>query len=360
MLYLLLAALLLALAEIKTRKRYMKVHGLGFRPRRIGEYPYREFIEECGPPLFWRLVPGYASPQVHINSLGQRGPEPQPGRRRIWFAGDSDLFGAKLPDEGRIWFKALQKRLDEAGADYQVMNGSIIGYNGRQTAEAVCALPLAPGDILVIRPNINDASIARVNGADWEPGMTWPMVFIYKLERRTSWYVRLMDQSCLGMLLRRRLGLGAQGGQFVARPGFQAERFREYAREDLERMVQFAESHGARVAMFDIVPAYSPQSPDGDEGGLSAIQSNWRNFVGEWSAGQFQVVEQVMADVAGPRGLPILRAAPHLWGHPRRFHFYLDLMHFSAEGHEALAQALFDELRKTDLLEGGAACNGRQ
>jgi len=61
------------------------------------------------------------------------------------------------------------------------------------------------------------------------------------------------------------------------------------------------------------------------------------------------------ADVAGPDGLPILRTAPHLWGHPRRFHFYLDLMHFSAEGHEALAQALFDELRKTDLLEGGVA-----
>ncbi|MUM76619.1 hypothetical protein GKC30_03110 [Pseudodesulfovibrio sp. F-1] len=355
MIYLLLAVLLLALAEIKARKRCLKTHGLPFRPRRIGEYPYGEFLQECGPPLFWRLAPGYASPRVHINSPGQRGPEPQPGRRRIWVVGESELFGAKLADEEHIWFKALQKRLDEAGADYQVMNGSIIGYNGLQTAEAVCALPLAKGDILVLRPNLNDETIARISGADWVPGTPWPMGFVRKLERRTPWYIRFMDQTCLGWLLRRRLGLGARGGQFVAKPGFAAERLKEYARENLERMVQFAESRGARVVMLDFVPAYTPQSPDGDEGGLSALQSNWRNFVGEWSAGQFHLVEQVTADVAGPRDLPILRTAPRLWGHPRRFHFYLDLMHFSAEGHEALAQALFDELQKNDLLEGESA-----
>ncbi|WP_285905369.1 SGNH/GDSL hydrolase family protein [Pseudodesulfovibrio pelocollis] len=355
MLYLLLAVLLLALAEIKARKRYLKIHGLGFRPRRIGEYPYREFIEECGPPLFWRLAPGYASAQVHINSLGQRGPEPQPGRRRIWFVGESELFGAKLPDEARIWFKALQKRLDEAGADYQVMNASIIGYNGRQAAEAVWGLPLAKGDILVIRPNLNDASIARVNGADWEPGMPWPMAFIHKLERRAPWYIRLMDRSCLGTLLRRRMGLGARGGRFATRPGFQADRLRAYMKENLDRMVEYSGSRGARVAMLDFAPVYSPRSPDGDEGGLSAIQANWRNFVGEWSAGQFQALEYAVDAVAGPRGLPVLRTGPHLWSHPRRFHLYLDLVHLTAEGHEALAQAMFEELRKTDLLEGEAA-----
>lgn len=355
MLYLLLAVLLLVLAETKARKRYLKVHGLVFRPKRVGEYPYRDFLEECGPPLFWRLAPGYASAQVRINSLGQRGPEPQPGRRRIWFMGESEYFGAKLPDEGRIWFKALQKKLDEAGVDYQVMNGSIIGYNGLQTAEAVCALPLEKGDILAIRPNLNDETIARINGPDWVPGTPWPMDFVRMLERRTPWYTRLMDQSCLGTLLRRRLGLGARGGQFVARPGFQAERFREYARENLERMVRFAESRGVRVAMFDFAMAYTPQSPNGDEGGLSAIQANWSKFVGEWSAGQFRTLELALADVAEPRGLPVLRTGPHLWGHPRRFHLYLDLMHLSAEGHEALAQALFDELLTTDLLAGASA-----
>ena len=62
--------LMLVVVEIITRKLYFKAHGLPYIYKRIGEYPYNEFIEECGPPMYWKLKPGYNKGQISINSLG--------------------------------------------------------------------------------------------------------------------------------------------------------------------------------------------------------------------------------------------------------------------------------------------------
>ncbi|GAU08535.1 hypothetical protein [Desulfoplanes formicivorans] len=346
-----LIILLIVLAEIKARKDYLKKHSIPFEPKKVGEYPYNEFIDECGPPLHWRLKQGYASKQVHINSLGQRGPEPQPGKRKIWVAGESELFGAKLPEEQHLWLNVLQNRLDEAGYDYQVMNASIIGYNGQQTAEAVTALPIGPGDILLIRPNMNDLSIAVVNGKDWEPGTPWPMAFIHKLQSHKPWYQKALDQTCLGTALRKKwMKSDERQKAFASKPGFQQERVFEESLHLLRRMTAYARERGADVAMFDYVFSYEAEVNPEDEAKLSAIQSNWRFYIDKWSTIQFALQDFAVDRFAVPEGLPVLRLAPYIWKHPRRYQMFIDIVHFNAEGHTVYAQALYNELRDKKII----------
>lgn len=84
MIYFIILILLMGAAEVAARLLYYRRHGLKFVPKRIGEYPYNKFIEECSPPLHWRLKPCYGEGEVHINSLGLRSPERREGYRHIY------------------------------------------------------------------------------------------------------------------------------------------------------------------------------------------------------------------------------------------------------------------------------------
>jgi hypothetical protein len=353
MIYLVLFIVALAAAEITVRKLYVNKHGVPYRCKHIGEYPYNEFIEECPPPLHWKLKPGYGRGQMHINSLGFRAPELKENIRRIWLVGESEFFGAKLPREDGIWFRRLQQLLDENAHQYQVINASVIGYNQQQMQQVVCSLPLAPGDILLLRPNMNDVSIAYMQGKDWQPGNSWPLQFIHKLQSHKQWYLKLLDRSCLGMLLRRRiLKKGERKNTFVRAEGFQWERLLDYQKKHLQTMLDYAEDRGARVAFFSHVLSYKPKIFPQEEAGLSAIQSNWREFVEGWSEYQFGIVDEGYKRTAAPRGLPMLNLAGHIWRRPDYPLLYLDLVHFNAQGHAVLAGALYDELLAGGLLTG--------
>lgn len=352
MVYIVTILLVVLLAEFTARKRYLKKHSLPFKPKRIGEYPYNEFINECGPPLYWTLKQGYASKQVHINSLGQRGPEPEPRRRKIWVVGESDLFGAKLLEEKDIWFKVMQTDIDKAGYDYQVMNASIIGYNGYQTAESVVALPIESGDILLVRPNLNNLSIAGVYGSDWEPSTPWPMAFVHKLQSYTPWYRKVVDQSCLGIALRRKFAKTDEKAKYFApKPGFNKEKIFEHTLEQLNRMVTYGKEKSADVAILDFAFSYGPTVRPDEEGKLSAIQSNWRFYADTWGKLQYELVKSAIRNVAQPEGLPVLRIASHILEHPHRYQLFIDVVHFNADGHEVYAKALFSELCDKKLLK---------
>lgn len=346
--------LMLVVVEIITRKLYFKAHGLPYINKRIGEYPYDEFIEACDPPMYWKLKPGYNKGQISINSLGLRSPEPVPGRKCIWVVGESDLFGAKLASEDKIWFRLLQQRLDQDGYDYQVMNCSIIGYNLEQTAKIVEALPVAKDDILLLRPNQNDVSIAYVHGGDWKEGTTWPLAFVHKLERRKAWYLKCMDQSCFAMKMRKKLVKGdSRSSAFSPKPGFQWEKLLGYQEELLRHLTENAQQKGVRVAFFDFSPSYGEKVTPEEESKLSAIQSNWRGLVEGWSKYQFGVVEECIQRVAVPMGLPVLRVKPHINNNPNRYLLYHDLVHFNEKGHSVLANALYDELMAASILDNG-------
>ncbi|MBI9091707.1 MAG: hypothetical protein JEZ12_21060 [Desulfobacterium sp.] len=354
MIYLLVILFLIGAAEISARLLYSKKHGLKFIPKRIGEYPYNRFVEECGPPLYWRLKPGQGEQEVHINSLGLRSPERRQGCRHLWVVGESDLFGAKLIHEEKIWFKALQGHLDRAGYDIQVMNASVIGYNSHQAMAAVTQLPIEKDDLILLRPNVNDISIAYMHGSDWEPATPWPMAFIHKLERHKPWVFKLADMSCLGMGLRRRFFKESNiTSAFTPKPGFQLEPVVAHQKECLGQMIEFARSKGATVGFFDLGFSYEPEIRPGDRAKLSSIQGNWESLVSGWAHYQFQSMDAIVKQLAEPAGLPVLKVSSHIWQHPDRYHLFLDLVHFNEHGHAVFAQALYDELVASRLLNKG-------
>lgn len=352
MLYIVLFFLILAASELTVRTLYARKHGMPYRYKHFAEYPYNAFIEECPPPLFWRLKPGYQKGQMHINSLGFRAPELQPDRPKIWLVGESEFFGARLPQENTIWFRGLQQLLDENGCRYQVINASVIGYNQAQSAAVVTSLPLARGDILLLRANINDVSIAYTQGKNWQPGSTWPLQFIHHLQSHKKWYLKLLDRTCLGMLLRRNI-LKIEGRKNIFKPaaGFQWDRLLAYQKEHLEIMVEYAAERGVHIAFFGEALSYQPENSPEDEAGLAAIQNNWREFVELWSQYQFRVTELGYTEVGAPRGLPLLDLAKHIRSRPDVYLLYLDLVHFNTQGHQVLARALFDELQASGILK---------
>jgi hypothetical protein len=351
MTYLIFIVFLIITAELLMRLMYYKRHGIKFIPKRVGEYPYNQFIEECGPPLFWRLKPLYGQGQVHINSLGLRAWEPKKGCRHLWVVGESELFGAKINNEEKIWFKALQDLLNRNGFGIQVMNASVIGYNGHQTAQAVLSLPIEKDDILLIRPNMNDISLAFMAGSDWKEGTPWPMAFVHKLQRHKPWLFKLLDMSCLGTSLRRRVFQEKNlGSAFTPKPGFQLDRVLAHQADCLGQMIDFAQGRGARVGFFDIAFSYEPEIRPGDRAKLSAIQANWATLVEGWGHFQFKSMEAIIRQVAEPLGLPLLRLSSHIWQHPRRYHLFLDLVHFNEQGQGVVAKAFYEELVKSGLL----------
>ncbi len=351
MIYLLVLIGLIGAAEITARLLYQRKHGLRFVPKRIGEYPYNRFVEECAPPLHWRLKPGQGDRGVHINSLGLRSPERKKWCRHLWVVGESDLFGAKLIHEEKIWFKALQRLLDRAGHDIRVMNASVIGYNSHQTMAAVTQLPIEREDLVLVRPNMNDISIAYMQGSDWKPATPWPMAFIHKLERHKPWFFKLAEMSCLGMGLRRRFFKEKNiTNAFTPKPGFQLEPVVAHQKDCLGQIIDYARTRGARVGFFDLAFSYSPEISPHDRKKLSSIQANWESLVNAWGDYQFQSMDLIARQVAAPLGLPVLAVSKHIWQHPDRFHLFLDLVHFSEKGHGVFARALYDELLASRLL----------
>lgn len=354
MTYFLLFIIALIVIEFIARKRYSKAHRLPFIPKQVGEYPYKEFIEECGPPLYWRLKAGYSKGQVHINSLGLRSPEPLKGCKRIWFAGESDLFGAKLAHEDKIWFKELQRLLDQSHPGYQVMNCSIIGYNMAQTAIAVNALPMEKGDILFLRANINDVSLAYIHGNEWKAGTPWPLDFVYKLERHKPWYYKLLDRSCAGMHLRKMLvKTEDRASAFAPKPGFQWQNLLDYQERKIRFLIEKANKRGVKPAFFDFAISYNETVTIDEEPKLAAIQSNWRGLVEGWSEYQFGNMEECVNRIALPLKIPVLRFRPHIVNVKDHYLLYSDLLHLNENGHKALAEAMYTELQASNLLTDG-------
>lgn len=66
--------------------------------------------------------------RVRVNSLGLRGPEPEPGGRRVLALGDSFTMAAQV-DEEQAWPARLQAALAErSGQEVQVFNAGVDGY----------------------------------------------------------------------------------------------------------------------------------------------------------------------------------------------------------------------------------------
>jgi hypothetical protein len=122
------------------------------------------------------LWPPELAYEVHVNSLGLRGPElarhAPPGRTRILALGDSMTFGYYL-EEDETWPVVLERRLREAGRDVEVANG---GSGGWTIEDATLfleerALALEP-DRVLIAFCANDIADLQRDGSVYESQKT--------------------------------------------------------------------------------------------------------------------------------------------------------------------------------------------
>jgi len=122
------------------------------------------------PILKYELTPGASADvwgeHVAINSHGFRGPEPKAAsssRYRILILGDSIVFGYRLSYEATFIYK-LQRLLDSAGNNFEVLNFGVSGYDTLQEVALLYhrGLSFQP-DLVVLNYCLNDIGIVSVS-----------------------------------------------------------------------------------------------------------------------------------------------------------------------------------------------------
>ena len=201
---------------------------------------------ERGIRWYFKLRPGaYAPPEpytygeLHINSLGFRGPEFDPenrdGRRRIFCIGESSTFGAESPDD-QTWPARLEYHLQQQGlADAEVIN------SGFMSAESQNYLNLAKQELLGYRPSlfvlysgVNDLNVQR--NYDAKPAQQGLYAVHTMLKDRWSMLYTLLFETLYVRAKQSALP------KYVYRRGA----VEEYTRH-LEELIGLAQAHGVRL-----------------------------------------------------------------------------------------------------------------
>ncbi|MBZ0271765.1 SGNH/GDSL hydrolase family protein [bacterium] len=120
-------------------------------------------LYEPDPRRFWRLVPGGEEDGELVNVDGFRGDRVPVKRRdgvpRIILAGDSVVYGFRLPDEQTIGAH-LSRELSARG-EVEVLNAGVVGYSSLQTRRYLEGLmPKYRPDAVIVYVGWNDWSDA--------------------------------------------------------------------------------------------------------------------------------------------------------------------------------------------------------
>ena len=268
--------------------------------------------------------------------------------------GESEVFGAKLPYDDDLCSAQLQRLLDlrDPGV-WSVINGGIPGYNTHQfsllwerLASELCI------DVLLLRIGANDISQAYAMGDNWRPGAPWPIEFIRMLERRQPKSAHLLWWSCVWQTLRRARDDRAKARSFQAGQGaFQWEACRNQLHERIGSMVKDAQRRGIRVALLPPAPVFGAPPWDETEGRhLSALQSNWQAAIAGWGPALLELQTLLRGPWASAMDVPVIDLATPILAHPERIGLFLDLLHWSADGHHLIATLLEQGLLNLDWL----------
>jgi lysophospholipase L1-like esterase len=351
-LYLFVVALIL---ETVGRILYRRHFLVPFRPKIVGEYPFRTFIVEEDPPLFFSFRKGFHSPEVSFNRFGIRGPEPASdgSKKRILVIGESNIFGIKLRNEKNLWSIQLERMLAGNGhEDWEVLNAGNPGYNTFQhRAFWERELRETKPDILLVSMGINEITQAWVMGSTWKPGEPWPIEFIYALERKSSLWNKAAGYSCLYFLLRR-MGKGVARDPFTPKDdGFKWAECKAAIFENYRAIIEDAQSMGAHVATFEGALAYDFQLSEDDKRRISSIQHNWDTFLKGKARYDYELLDTLAHSFAPQMGVPHMNLAEDFRRNPRRFELYYDLGHVNGDGMTVYAQAFYDHLDKLGWLK---------
>ncbi len=340
----------LASMELAARAYHHRRYGLPFKSRVFAEYPYHEFVEKADPPFHFRLKKGYRSPSVNINQHGMRGPElnSRPGVKRALFMGESHLFGVKLFHERDLWSFRLKGLLDErADSDWEILNFSFPGYNTHQYKAFFEheLLGLKP-DLLVLSIGANDITQARIFGEKWHPGMVYPLDFICALARKSPWWEKLLNRSCLCSSWLRKAREAQRSAFFKTGASFGKEECFQAAFTNIELIARSAQACGVRVIFMLLCPVYELLMSAEDQRKITSLLSDWRRYVDGDGPAMFEFMERMNSEVAPRLDMPVIDLRPRFWRHPNRFKLYFDLYHLNPNGMRLLAESLYEEIHK--------------
>jgi lysophospholipase L1-like esterase len=129
------------------------------------------------PLRSYRLVPGAARGETHINALGMRGADVPaaraPGRLRVLCIGDSITYGEGMANDADTYPAQLQAAFAARGrSDVEVLNAGVTGYGSRQCAQQLAELlPRTHPDLVLCCVGWDDVTFARLRG--WHPAVDW-------------------------------------------------------------------------------------------------------------------------------------------------------------------------------------------
>lgn len=279
----------------------------------------------------------YKGAHHRSNSQGMRGPEYRrraaPGEQRIGVVGDSITMGQGVPEAAR-YSDLLEARLAEAGARIEVLNMGMSGANTVASARRLARLGGWYGlDLAIYGFTINDIEGPRYRHLDapetarktrtmikWELASRYEDSPSYLL--RWVWprwvLMRGFDDLKLGLVDRT-----------IEHNYFDNPEARADMLDGLDRMVAFAEARGICLVVFlhTHLAELGPKHP-------------------------YARVYETMKEEATRRGLPVIESFDAFEGRDEtRLWVSRTDSHPNREGHEILADALFD-----GLLELPAPC----
>lgn len=125
-----IAMTLLLVGLLEVGLRIIDPYGISYFDH-FKEYRTTALRDLGDDPLAWEHHAGVdleAGVRVRTGSFGLRGVEPQGGKPRLLFIGDSVTFGLGVAEEETF----VHRLGEELGASHEVLNGGVVGYNSVQ------------------------------------------------------------------------------------------------------------------------------------------------------------------------------------------------------------------------------------
>jgi lysophospholipase L1-like esterase len=275
-----------------------------------------------------QAVPAYRGVTWQVNKQGFRGdpvPVPKPeGIRRLLFIGSSITFGWGVPAEDAfpVVIKDLLDR-NFSGRSFDCVNAGVPGYSSYQGRVYLRRLlPEYEPDIVVAEFGINDGTLATARqDKDWHPSLTGT---IRKWLRTTGWrrlIVRLFGLDGEAETLEMKpqdYETAAQNFYRVSLTGEETRVSPSDFKENLEAMAEMCRRRGAVFGYF--------------------VPSLFNEF------GKERLIPAV--DLATENAIPVHQAlSAYSRAELKTLFLPYDEGHFSAKGHQVVAQSIVDYLK---------------
>ena len=192
----------------------------------------------------------------------------------------------------------------------------------------------------------NDIAIAAMMGPKWRPGATWPMEFVYALERKIPWRKEFLSHFCFYFLWRR-MRKGPPRSHFSPPEGeIPREACQENLKNNYRDLVKEARDMGIKTACAFYAPAADYDLDPRDQRRAASIQANWRETLETRTSFDLELMRIVKEDICPELDLPFIDLYSVFKRHPKRFEVYFDLAHWNQRGMLAAAQTFWDEIDK--------------